>query len=147
MPFNGGATVNKAHVPLGYRVAALAFLASGIWYTLVAGQAPLSQPAALAAETVTATPPVRDAAMLHAPTVAWPPGAGAAIAQSKCLICHNGEIIQAQQLGPKQWTAEVAKMTKWGAPLTPAEQTTLATYLASQYNPKVTPVPPPTVHF
>lgn len=70
--------------------------------------------------------------------VNWPPGPGARLV-SRCLICHNGEMVASQRLTPDQWSKEVAKMTGWGAPLDAAEQKVLAAYLASHYGPDVPP--------
>ena len=61
----------------------------------------------------------------------FPPGDGAQIANSQCLICHSTEMVLTQPpLTLDEWTAEIGKMRNtYGAPL-PAEQVgILATYL------------------
>ena len=68
------------------------------------------------------------------------------LAQQRCLICHGGEMIQSQRLSAAQWTKEVGKMTGWGAPLSPDEQTVLATYLAAHYGLSVPAFVPKKVH-
>ena len=113
-----------------------------VWLILALGVGEVGLGTASYASSAAYTPEA-----LHAPAASWPAGEGGAIAQSKCLICHNAEIIQAQRLKPAQWQAEVTKMTKWGAPLTPKEQQTLALWLASHYGPEAAVVTPPTVHF
>jgi hypothetical protein len=127
----------------GRRVAGLVLGACALWYWLPHGHSAQGD-ARAAALTV---PVEHTTAMLQAPVTSWPAGEGGAIAQSKCLICHNAEIIQGQRLGAAQWKSEITKMTKWGAPLTAPEQATLAAYLAAHYNPQAAPLAPPVVHF
>ncbi|MEB3197790.1 MAG: hypothetical protein VKP62_11355 [Candidatus Sericytochromatia bacterium] len=81
----------------------------------------------------------------HSPSpqaVAWPAGPGQALVTSRCLFCHEAELIVAQRLTPAQWDKEVHKMVKWGAPLTPEEQRLLAAYLARHYGPDQPPYQP-----
>jgi mono/diheme cytochrome c family protein len=61
----------------------------------------------------------------------FPPGAGAEIANSQCMICHSAGMVTRQPpLSFGEWKAEINKMrTAYGAPI-PAEQIEeLATYL------------------
>ncbi|MDB5100360.1 MAG: cytochrome c class [Cyanobacteria bacterium RYN_339] len=81
------------------------------------------------------------------PVANWPAGAGAAIAQQKCGICHGPELIQRQRLTATQWTKEVDKMVGWGAPLEPEERAVLATYLARHFGPDRPIAPPPRLRF
>jgi mono/diheme cytochrome c family protein len=63
----------------------------------------------------------------------FPPGAGAEIANSQCMICHSAGMVTRQPpLRIGEWKAEINKMrTAYGAPL-PAEQVEeLATYLTA----------------
>jgi mono/diheme cytochrome c family protein len=63
----------------------------------------------------------------------FPPGAGAAIANSQCMICHSAGMVTRQPpLRFGEWKAEINKMrTAYGAPM-PAEQVEeLATYLTA----------------
>ena len=65
--------------------------------------------------------------------VAWPAGPGKVLVETRCLICHNGELIASQRLTPAQWDREVEKMAGWGAPLDAAEKRILAAYLAKAF--------------
>ena len=63
----------------------------------------------------------------------FPPGAGAEIANSQCMICHSAGMVTRQPpLRFGEWKAEINKMrTAYGAPI-PAEQVEeLATYLTA----------------
>jgi hypothetical protein len=90
---------------------------------------------AVALPAVAATGLPGEVAPLEAPPIAWPEGPGKVIVQQKCLFCHSGEYITGQRLTPAQWTAEVKKMVKFGAPLSHDEQAVLAAYLAKYYHP------------
>ena len=74
-----------------------------------------------------------DVAAPAVPPVAWPAGPGKVLVETRCLLCHQGELIAAQRLTPAQWTKEVDKMVRWGAPLADAEKAVLAAYLAKHY--------------
>jgi mono/diheme cytochrome c family protein len=76
------------------------------------------------------------------PAVAWSPGAGRDLVTTRCLFCHQAELIVAQRLTKPQWHKEVVKMVGWGAPLDAREQAVLAEYLAAHYGPEA-PVSPP----
>jgi mono/diheme cytochrome c family protein len=63
----------------------------------------------------------------------FPPGAGADIANSQCMICHSAGMVTRQPpLRFDEWKAEINKMrTVYGAPM-PAEQVeALAKYLTA----------------
>jgi mono/diheme cytochrome c family protein len=63
----------------------------------------------------------------------FPPGAGAEIANSQCMICHSAGMVTRQPpLRFEEWKAEINKMRNaYGAPM-PAEQVEeLATYLTA----------------
>jgi mono/diheme cytochrome c family protein len=63
----------------------------------------------------------------------FPPGAGAEIANSQCMICHSAGMVTRQPpLRFGEWKAEINKMrTVYGAPM-PAEQVEeLAKYLTA----------------
>jgi|ERR1700677_1498695 mono/diheme cytochrome c family protein len=63
----------------------------------------------------------------------FPPGAGAEIANSQCMICHSAGMVTRQPpLQFAEWKAEINKMrAAYGAPI-PAEQVEeLATYLSA----------------
>ena len=46
-----------------------------------------------------------------------------------CLVCHNDDVIRQQRLTRAQWTAEINKMTGWGARLDDAGRNALLDYL------------------
>jgi mono/diheme cytochrome c family protein len=63
----------------------------------------------------------------------FPPGPGADIATSQCLICHSADMVLLQpRLTREQWIAEINKMrSAFGAPI-PADQIeAVANYLDS----------------
>jgi len=66
---------------------------------------------------------------------AFPDGPGKAIADRACLQCHSADIPRQQRLTEKQWTAEVEKMTRWGADVPASDKEALVAYLASRFGP------------
>jgi hypothetical protein len=48
---------------------------------------------------------------------------------NNCLICHNDDVIRQQRLTRSQWTAEINKMTGWGARVDDASRDTFLDYL------------------
>ena len=67
------------------------------------------------------------------PPAELPPGEGRALAQERCLACHDRTLIVAQRLDPGRWTREVEKMIRWGTPLSEPEKATLTRYLAEHF--------------
>jgi mono/diheme cytochrome c family protein len=65
----------------------------------------------------------------------FPEGPGKAIADRACLQCHSADIPRQQRLTEKQWTAEVEKMSRWGADMTPTDKEALVGYLVSRFGP------------
>jgi len=65
----------------------------------------------------------------------FPAGPGKAIADRACLQCHSADIPRQQRLTEKQWTAEVEKMTRWGAEVGASDKEILVGYLASRFGP------------
>lgn len=61
----------------------------------------------------------------------FPPGVGADIASSQCLICHSaGMILTQPPLKKDEWRAEISKMrTVYGAPIPEDQVDRLAEYL------------------
>jgi mono/diheme cytochrome c family protein len=66
---------------------------------------------------------------------AFPEGPGKAVADKACLQCHSADIPRQQRLTEKQWTAEVEKMTRWGAAVDASDKEALIAYLASHFGP------------
>ncbi len=65
------------------------------------------------------------------------PGPGMEVTRANCGICHSTDYIVRQPgQDAKQWGAEVTKMIKvFGAPVAPANEKTIAEYLAAEYGP------------
>jgi hypothetical protein len=62
-----------------------------------------------------------------------PPGPEADLARAKCQICHTTEYITQQRLTPAQWEKTIAKMKKWGAPLTDDEERAMVAYFSKYW--------------
>jgi hypothetical protein len=65
-----------------------------------------------------------------------PPGPGAEVLKSRCVICHESDIITSQKLSLTGWTNSVNKMVRWGTQITPEEREVLQPYLAMHFGPK-----------
>ena len=65
-----------------------------------------------------------------------PAGAGADVLKSRCVICHEADIITSQKLSLTGWTNSINKMVRWGSQITPAERELLQPYLAQHFAPK-----------
>lgn len=68
---------------------------------------------------------------LAAQNAALPDGPGAAIVQSRCIICHETDLIRSQRLSRAGWGREIDKMIRWGAQVPDADREPLLTYLAA----------------
>jgi mono/diheme cytochrome c family protein len=68
---------------------------------------------------------------LPAGNEAFPPGVGADIAASQCLICHSaGMVLQQPPLTKAEWRAEIVKMrSAFGAPVPDDQVDALSGYL------------------
>jgi len=64
-----------------------------------------------------------------------PEGKGRAQVEAACYTCHSADMIAQQRLTEKQWTAEVEKMTKWGAAVKDADKPVLIAYLSKHFGP------------
>ena len=64
-----------------------------------------------------------------------PPGEGKAVADQACLNCHSADMVRQQRLTEKQWTAEVTKMTGWGADVPDSKRDALLAYLVKNFGP------------
>jgi cytochrome c5 len=65
-----------------------------------------------------------------------PAGAGADVLKSRCVICHEADIITSQKLSLTGWTNSVNKMVRWGAQITAEERAVLQPYLAQHFAPR-----------
>lgn len=63
----------------------------------------------------------------------FPPGAGAEIANSQCMICHSAGMVTRQPpLSMSVWKSEINKMrTAYGAPMPEEQVDALAKYLTT----------------
>jgi cytochrome c5 len=64
-----------------------------------------------------------------------PPGPGADVLKSKCVMCHEADLITSQRLTLTGWTRSVDKMIRWGSQITPQEREVLQPYLAMHFAP------------
>ena len=64
-----------------------------------------------------------------------PPGKAKADVEAACYACHSADILAQQRLTPKQWTATVEKMMRWGAVVAPEKKTPIIEYLARHFGP------------
>jgi hypothetical protein len=55
--------------------------------------------------------------------------AAAELLESRCTVCHSTDLIDAQRLDADGWRRELAKMTGWGAQVSPEERDLLVDYL------------------
>jgi cytochrome c5 len=65
-----------------------------------------------------------------------PPGPGADVLKSRCVICHDSDIITSQKLSLTGWTNSINKMVRWGSQITPEEREVLQPYLAQHFAPR-----------
>ena len=65
-----------------------------------------------------------------------PEGPGAAVLKSRCVICHESDIIASQKLSLTGWTNSINKMVRWGSQITPEEREVLQPYLTANFGPK-----------
>jgi len=65
-----------------------------------------------------------------------PAGAGADVLKSRCVVCHDADIVTSQKLSLTGWTRSVDKMVRWGAAITPEERDVLQPYLAQHFTPR-----------
>ena len=65
-----------------------------------------------------------------------PAGPGADVLKSRCVVCHEADIITSQKLSLTGGTRSVDKMVRWGASITPEERDVLQPYLAQHFAPR-----------
>lgn len=77
------------------------------------------------------------------PNLHYPPGAGAAIARSRCTSCHGAETFLNARLDPVTWKQTLHKeLSERGARLSEQEKPVLLAYLISNFR-RDTPKKPP----
>jgi cytochrome c5 len=65
-----------------------------------------------------------------------PPGPAADVLKSRCVICHEVDIITSQKLSLTGWTNSISKMVRWGSQITAEEREVLQPYLAQHFAPR-----------
>ena len=65
-----------------------------------------------------------------------PAGPGADVLKSRCVICHEADIITSQKLSLTGWTNSINKMVRWGSQITAEEREVLQPYLAQHFAPR-----------
>jgi len=74
---------------------------------------------------------------LHAtPKQDLPDGVGAEVVRTKCLLCHETDLIMQQRLSRPGWVREVDKMIRWGTVVSDTEKEAIIDYLANNLGPK-----------
>jgi DMSO/TMAO reductase YedYZ molybdopterin-dependent catalytic subunit len=56
--------------------------------------------------------------------------------KSRCVTCHDDDVIRQQRLTRAQWDAEINKMVNWGAKVPAEDRNTLLDYLVSTFGPR-----------
>jgi competence ComEA-like helix-hairpin-helix protein len=64
-----------------------------------------------------------------------PAGAGKAIVQEKCVVCHALTVVTSKHSSRKEWDQVVNQMVSRGADLTDEEIDTVIEYLSKNYGP------------
>lgn len=67
-----------------------------------------------------------------------PAGPGADIVKTRCVVCHEADIITSQKLSLAGWARSIDKMVRWGSSITPQEREVLQPYLAQHFAPRLT---------
>ena len=60
-------------------------------------------------------------------------GSAAALLETKCQMCHDLRLIEAQRLDVSGWALEVDKMNNWGARIAASDKDGLVEYLATRF--------------
>ncbi len=84
------------------------------------------------------------AAASPAGSAAMPDGAGKAIVQKQCAVCHALTVVTAKHASRKEWEQVVNQMVSRGADLTDDEIDTVIEYLTKNYGPLDQMTTPPT---
>jgi cytochrome c553 len=64
-----------------------------------------------------------------------PPGPGREPVTTRCLSCHEADLIVQQRLTRTGWGRTLDKMARWGATVEPAEREAMLDYLSALYAP------------
>jgi len=69
------------------------------------------------------------------PSPELPAGPGRETLTTRCVTCHQGDVIAQQRLTRAGWGREVDKMVRWGAVVDAGEREPLLDYLAAHFAP------------
>ena len=61
---------------------------------------------------------------------------GKAETEAACYACHSADLLAQQRLTPKQWTATVEKMMRWGAEVKDSDKQVVIDYLSRHFGPE-----------
>jgi cytochrome c553 len=64
-----------------------------------------------------------------------PPGPGREHVVSRCISCHEADLITQQRLSRVGWGRTLDKMVRWGAVVEPVEREPMLAYLAARFAP------------
>ena len=64
-----------------------------------------------------------------------PAGPGREVVTTRCVTCHQSDLITQQRLARAGWVREVDKMVRWGAVVDALEREPLLDYLAAHFTP------------
>ncbi|MGH9173443.1 MAG: hypothetical protein ACRD1H_03745 [Vicinamibacterales bacterium] len=65
-----------------------------------------------------------------------PPGPGRDGVTTRCLSCHESDLIVQQRLSRAGWGRTLDKMVRWGAVVDPSEREPMLDYLSAHFAPK-----------
>jgi len=65
-----------------------------------------------------------------------PEGKGKAEVEAACYACHSADLLAQQRLTPKQWTATMDKMIRWGAEAKESDKQMMIDYLSRHFGPE-----------
>jgi mono/diheme cytochrome c family protein len=115
------------------RASAAALLAAGM---LFLSGCPSRGPAAAAdAGSAAADGASKPAAATPAAPSAAVTKAARAVITDSCVACHDHQMLEQQRMTVAQWTAELDKMQKWGAPMEPAQKAALLAFASAHFSP------------
>lgn len=93
------------------------------------------QSATNGAETPASEPQTAQTAAPAANSTAMPDGAGKAIAQKQCAVCHAVTVVTAKHASRSEWEQVVNQMVSRGADLSDDDIDTVLEYLTKNYGP------------
>jgi cytochrome c5 len=65
-----------------------------------------------------------------------PAGPGRETVTTRCLMCHESDLIVQQRLTRAGWGREIDKMVRWGAVVDAAEREPMLDYLSAHFTPR-----------